>query len=139
MHGTSDRWVVHVHGHRRKKTGPDSFTYRTSDGIAPPMCAKFDPGERNNTVPVANNDTLLPRARHTSTVGGAAGLLINDTDPDTGGFLGMTTSEVAAPPHGTLTFNATARSSTPRRPATSGPIRLRITTATARTPATPRP
>ena len=87
-------------------TGPDSFTYKTSDGLittAPATVAIQV--NANNTAPVAVNDTYTTNQGVQLNVGGAAGLLINDSDPDTGGFLGLTTSQVAAPSHGTLTFN----------------------------------
>ena len=73
-------------------------------------------------------------------VGGAAGMLINDFDPDTGGFLGLTDFRSSPPTHGTLTFNIDGSFTyTP----TAGYFGTDSFTYTGqrrrRTPATPRP
>ncbi|HEY1376056.1 MAG TPA: Ig-like domain-containing protein, partial [Gemmataceae bacterium] len=88
-------------------TGADSFTYKTSDGIAPatPATTVSIQVNANNTAPAAVNDSYRTGLNQGLTVAGPAGVLVNDADPDTGGFDGLTTALAAGPSHGTLTFN----------------------------------
>jgi VCBS repeat-containing protein len=87
-------------------TGPDSFTYHTSDGqITTSPATVSITVNANNTAPVAVNDSYSMIHDQTLTVPGPSGTMVNDSDPDTGGFDGLTTSLVAGPAHGTLTFH----------------------------------
>jgi VCBS repeat-containing protein len=88
-------------------TGPDSFSYTVTDGQVTTAAATANiTVVANAAAPVAVNDAYSTNQGIPLNIGGGAGLLINDSDPDTGGFVGLTTSEVTPPSHGTLTFNA---------------------------------
>ena len=83
--------------------GPDSFTYRDSDGLASSNIATVSITVAAGALPpVANNDAYTAAEGTTLTVP-AAGVLANDIDPN---HLPLTPSVVAQPAHGTLTLNA---------------------------------
>lgn len=84
--------------------GPDSFTYRASDGTATssPATVSLTVTAVNDT-PVAANDTFTTPF-NTALTPAAPGVLSNDTDVDTGTTL--TPTVVAQPLHGTVTLNA---------------------------------
>jgi VCBS repeat-containing protein len=83
--------------------GPDSFTYRASDGTATSAAVTVSlTVTAVNDSPYANDDTFTVIEDVTLQVG-APGVLANDTDPD-GGV--MTASVRTLPNHGALTLNA---------------------------------
>jgi VCBS repeat-containing protein len=87
-------------------TGPDSFTYTTSDGMITTAPATVNiTVNANNTAPVPVKDAYKATQNLALNVAGPSGVLVNDSDPDTGGFDGLTTAQVAGPSHGTLAFN----------------------------------
>src|SRR5262249_18579077 len=59
-----------------------------------------------NVAPVAVTDTYKATQNLAFNVAGPSGVLVNDSDPDTGGFDGLTAALVTNPSHGTLAFNA---------------------------------
>jgi VCBS repeat-containing protein len=68
--------------------GPDSFTYKSEDGIAGSNVATVSITVRSvNDVPVAVNDTFVVNEDETLAVG-ALGVLANDSDEDGAGPLG---------------------------------------------------
>jgi VCBS repeat-containing protein len=97
--------------------GPDSFTYKVSDGTTTTGPATVNlQVVANNATPAAVNDTYQVVQGNTLTVSGIAlgptefstsgsnGVLANDTDADTTAQL--TAAVVANPTHGALTLNA---------------------------------
>ena len=86
--------------------GPDSFTYRASDGTANSNVATVSINVTAvNDAPVAVNDSYGVAEDGTLTVVAASGVLANDSDVDN---TGLTAAVVvgSGPAHGTLTFNA---------------------------------
>jgi VCBS repeat-containing protein len=82
--------------------GPDSFTYRASDGTTTSPVARVDIGVTAvNDAPVAQNDSYSVAEDGSLTVP-AAGLLGNDSDVDGDA---LTAQLVSGPAHGTLTVN----------------------------------
>lgn len=86
-------------------SGPDSFSYRASDGALNDV-ATVNLTVNPNVAPVAGADTYEVDRNGSITVGTADGVLANDTDPDnsSGGVLSATV--IQGPQNGTLTFNA---------------------------------
>jgi len=83
--------------------GPDSFTYRASDGTATSSLAAVSiTVSAVNDAPAAANDTYST-AEDTALTVAAPGVLGNDTDPDGNP---LTAVKVAGPSHGTLTLNS---------------------------------
>ncbi|HLN64146.1 MAG TPA: tandem-95 repeat protein, partial [Symbiobacteriaceae bacterium] len=86
-------------------SGPDSFTYRASDGSLPSNVATVTLNVTAvNDAPVANNDTY-PAFEDTPLTIAAPGLLTNDTDVD-GTPITVVVASVTAPSSGTVTVNA---------------------------------
>jgi hypothetical protein len=87
-------------------TGPDSFTYTATAGsfTTAPTTVSIQVNQ-NTTAPVPVNDAFRTTQDHVLTVTAPFGLLVNDADPDTGGYVGLTAAEVSPPSNGTLTFN----------------------------------
>jgi VCBS repeat-containing protein len=84
-------------------SGPDSFTYRASDGAATSDPATVSITVRNiNDPPVAVADTYTVDEDQTLSVA-LPGVLGNDTDPDGDP---LTTRLISGPAHGSLTLNA---------------------------------
>ncbi len=82
--------------------GPDSFTYRASDGITNSGIATGSITVTPvNDSPVAVNDNYSTPEDTTLTIT-APGVLSNDSDPDSDG---LTAILVTGPAHGTLTLN----------------------------------
>jgi VCBS repeat-containing protein len=85
-------------------SGPDSFTYRASDGIA-----QSAPATVNITVTAVNDAPVAADNSHNATqdtalnVDQATGVLANDTDAE---GTALTATIVAQPQHGTVTLNA---------------------------------
>ncbi len=83
-------------------TGPDTFTYRATDGtvFSTPVTVTLNvrPG-----APITDPDTYSTIAGATPTVPVATGVLSNDTDPN---GLPLTATLVSQPTHGTLTLNS---------------------------------
>ncbi|MDX1570785.1 MAG: Ig-like domain-containing protein [Xanthomonadales bacterium] len=97
--------------HTGSAEGTDSFEYEVCDSALPPAC---DTGLVTVTISSAN---LAPNAMDDSLTvseGGTANtldstetsLLANDSDPNTGDTLAVTTTPVNAPSNGALTLNA---------------------------------
>lgn len=85
--------------------GPDSFTYRASDSVTPGNIVTVSLNVTgSNDPPVANADSYQVNEDTTLTVLLATGVLLNDTDPDSGS---LTANIVAQPQHGTLTLSPT--------------------------------
>jgi hypothetical protein len=87
-----------------KFDGPDSFTFRSFDGIAYSNVATVAivVSPVNLQPPVASNDRYAI-AENTTTSIAAPGVLGNDTDPHS---LALTAVLVGGPAHGTLTLNS---------------------------------
>jgi VCBS repeat-containing protein len=84
-------------------SGPDSFTYRASDGTAQSNVATVTiTVAGDNDAPTATNDSYNATEDTPLTVG-VPGVLANDTDPDGNA---LTAAVVATVTHGTLTLNA---------------------------------
>jgi uncharacterized repeat protein (TIGR01451 family) len=84
-------------------TGPDSFSYRASDGTTNSGIATVSLTVTPvNDAPVAVNDTYSTTEDTPLSVS-APGILANDTDADTNT---LTAALVSGPTHGTLTLNA---------------------------------
>lgn len=86
-------------------SGPDSFTYRTSDGALNDI-ATVDLTVDPNVAPVAGADAYQVDRNGSLTVNAAAGVLANDADPDSSSGGVITATVIEGPQHGTLTFNA---------------------------------
>ncbi len=84
-------------------SGPDSFTYRASDGTTTSALTTVSLSvSAVNDAPLASGDAYTA-VENTPLVVGAAGVLSNDTDSDGDP---ITATLVASPAHGTLTLNA---------------------------------
>ena len=86
-------------------SGPDSFSYRASDGALNDVATvnlTVDP----NVAPVAGSDAYQVDRNGSLTVDAAAGVLANDADPDNSSGGVITANVIEGPQHGTLTFNA---------------------------------
>jgi VCBS repeat-containing protein len=84
-------------------TGPDTFTYKASDGSAQSnLAAVAITVTPVSDPPTATNDTYST-AEDTPLTVPAPGVLSNDTDPDSST---LTAAVVTGPGHGTLTLNA---------------------------------
>ncbi len=88
----------------------DSFTYEVCDNGAPSQCANATVTitiTPVNDPPVANADSISVNEGATATTldGGAASVLANDTDPESG-ILTVNTTPVVDVSNGTLTLNA---------------------------------
>jgi VCBS repeat-containing protein len=82
--------------------GPDSFTYKTSDGAALSLPATVSITVNPvNDAPVAGNDTYSTDEETTLSIA-APGILGNDTDVDGNS---LTVAVVTSPAHGSLTLN----------------------------------
>ena len=88
-------------------TGPDSFTYRCTDGASNSQAATVSISvslpQTSNTPPVANHDTYSAQKDTALTVAAAAGVLANDTDAN-GNALSVSFS--TTPTQGSLILNA---------------------------------
>ncbi len=85
-------------------TGSDSFTYKAYDGAANSGTATVSL-TITNAAPTAASDGPYSTAKNQPlSVGAGAGVLANDTDPDSGQSL--TASAATGPAHGNLTLNA---------------------------------
>jgi VCBS repeat-containing protein len=82
-------------------TGPDSFTYKASDGISQSGAATVSLSV-GNVPPTAGDDSYTAVAGTTLTVN-APGVLTNDSDPDSSS---LTAAKVSDPAHGSLTLSA---------------------------------
>src|SRR5207247_7951216 len=83
--------------------GPDSFTYKVSDGTLDSNVATVAVTVTPvNDAPVAGNDSYSA-VEDTALAVAAPGVLANDTDVDGDA---LTTVLVTGPAHGTLTLNA---------------------------------
>lgn len=86
-------------------SGPDSFSYRASDGALNDIATvnlTVDP----NVAPVAGADAYQVDRNGSLTVNAAGGVLTNDADPDNSSGGVLTATVVQGPQNGTLTFNA---------------------------------
>ncbi|HEX2750621.1 MAG TPA: Ig-like domain-containing protein, partial [Verrucomicrobiales bacterium] len=85
--------------------GPDSFTYRCTDGtlLSAPATVNLTVVPGPNVRPVANPDTYAATEETTLNVSAASGVLANDTDADGDA---RTAVLVAAPATGNLTLNS---------------------------------
>jgi VCBS repeat-containing protein len=84
-------------------TGPDSFTYRASDGTTQSQPTTVSLTVAQNAAPTAVADQYSVNEDAVLTVAVATGVLSNDTDPNS---QALTAVVVAQPTHGTLTLNA---------------------------------
>jgi VCBS repeat-containing protein len=86
--------------------GPDSFTYKASDGVADSNVATVSLTVRAvNDAPVATNDAYSTDEDTTLTVP-KPGVLANDTDVEGDALTVATPRPASGPSHGTLTLNA---------------------------------
>lgn len=86
-------------------SGPDSFSYRASDGALDDVATvnlTVDP----NVAPVTGSDAWQVDRNGSLTVDSAAGVLANDADPDNSSGGVLTANVIQGPQNGTLTFNA---------------------------------
>ncbi len=83
-------------------SGPDSFTYASSDGLLSSNATVNLSVSAVNDAPTAVNNTYSAVEDTTLTVAAVSGVLANDTDVDGDA---MTASLVNAPTHGALTLN----------------------------------
>ncbi len=83
-------------------TGPDSFTYRASDGALGDE-ATVSLTVSPNAAPVAGADAYALERGGVLTVDAAHGVLANDSDPESGA---LTASLFNQPRHGTVTMSA---------------------------------
>lgn len=85
-------------------SGSDSFTYVVSDGVVQSETVTVSLTVENiPDPPTASSDSYTLSEDGTLTIGAAAGLLANDTDPDSET---LTVSVVADPSNGTLALNS---------------------------------
>jgi len=85
-------------------SGTDSFTYQADDGNGGMAAAMVTlTVDRVNQTPVAQNDTYTTNEDSSLSVSAAAGVLANDSDPDSEV---LTASLVSGPANGALTLNA---------------------------------
>jgi len=85
-------------------TGPDTFTYRASDGSLSSNTATVSiTVSETDHAPAAVNDTYSTTGGIALTVDAAKGVLANDTDADGDA---LTAAVVTNPAHGTLVLNA---------------------------------
>jgi len=83
-------------------TGPDSFTYRASDGLTNSGIATVSISVTTNTPPVANPDSFTLPSNVASTIG-SPGVLVNDTDLNGNA---LTAVLAAGTTNGTLSLSA---------------------------------
>lgn len=84
-------------------SGPDSFTYRTSDGFLHDD-ATVNLVVEPNVAPVAGDDAYVLLRNGSLTVDALGGVLANDSDPD-GSHNNLTATILTQPANGTVTLN----------------------------------
>lgn len=86
-------------------SGPDSFTYRASDGALDDV-ASVNLYVNPNVAPVAAADRYTVDRNGQLVVSASNGVLANDSDPDNSSGGVLTARILSEPQNGTLTFNA---------------------------------